>query len=140
MSSLVDASMRRFAVISVRTEPGCERLIIAYPDEKTLRDLLAPPSILGLGYRSREEAQAGIDRYETTPRASRRKLTATFVADTTQSLKDFVAGHLLAKDKFNRAKTQSIICDLLQHTFAAAVARFYSKNMFSAVVRALISF
>lgn len=53
--------MWQYAVISVRSEPRCDRLVIAYPDEKSLRDLLAAPSILGLGYRSREEAQASIE-------------------------------------------------------------------------------
>jgi hypothetical protein len=61
VSSLVHSSMWQYAVISVRSEQGCERLVIAYPDEKSLRDLLAAPSILGLGYHSREEAQSNID-------------------------------------------------------------------------------
>jgi hypothetical protein len=61
VSSLVHSSMRQYAMISVRSEQGCERLVIEYPDEKSLRDLVAAPSILGLGYRSREEAQANID-------------------------------------------------------------------------------
>ena len=34
VSSLVHSSMRQYAVISVRSEKGCERLVIEYPDEK----------------------------------------------------------------------------------------------------------
>jgi hypothetical protein len=71
VSSLVYASTRQFAVISVRTVPDCEQLVIAYPDEKTLRDFLAGPSIVALGYRSREEAEASIRRYKTTGQQSR---------------------------------------------------------------------
>lgn len=131
--------MWQYAVISVRTEPRCERLVIAYPDEKSLRDVLAAPSILGLGYRSREEAQAKIDRCTTTAYPSRRKVTATLVT-TTRSLKKFVANHEFPKGGFNLARTWSIIRDLLQHSFAAAIVVFYSKNVLSAAVRALISF
>jgi hypothetical protein len=75
VSSLVHSSMRQYAVISVRSEQGCERLVIEYPDEKSLRDLVAAPGILGLGYRSREEAQANIDGCTTAAHSSPRKLT-----------------------------------------------------------------
>ena len=111
MSRLVNASMRQYAVISLRTETRRERLVIAYPDERSLRDLLAAPSILALGYRSREEAQAYIDRCTTTVHASHRKLTATLVDITTRSLRKLVSSCWLSR--FSLAKTQSIICDVV---------------------------
>jgi hypothetical protein len=50
----------QYAVIAgLRTETGLERLVIAYPSEKTLRDLIAASSILAVGFSSREEAVAG---------------------------------------------------------------------------------
>lgn len=76
-NSLVHSSVWQYAVISVRSEQGCERLVIAYPDEKSLRDLLAGPSILGLGYHSREEAQSSTDGCTTAGPSEPRKLTAT---------------------------------------------------------------
>jgi hypothetical protein len=139
VSSLVHSSMWQYAVISVCTELRCERLVIAYPDEKSLRDLVAAPSILGLGYRSREEAQANIDRCTTTAYPSWRKVTATLVT-TTRTLKKFVANHQLPRGWSKLAGTWSIIRDLLQHSFAVAIVVFYSKNVLSAAVRALISF
>ena len=75
VSSLVHGSMWQYAVISFRTEPRCERAVIAYPDEKSLRGLLAAPSIVGLGYRSREEAEANIDCCTTKAYPSRREAT-----------------------------------------------------------------
>lgn len=140
MSSLIHTSMREYAVISVRTEPRCERLVIAYPDEKTLRDFLAAPSILVLGYYSREEAQASIDRCTTTAHPARRRLTPRLVAYSMLSFRKFVSGHLLSKGKFSLANAESVICDLLQHAFVSTVVVLYSKNMLSAAVRALISF
>jgi hypothetical protein len=49
VDELVDTAWR-YAVISVRSEPDRERLVIAYPDETTLRDLIVAPSIAALGY------------------------------------------------------------------------------------------
>ena len=106
MSSLVHSSMRQYAVISVRSEPRCDRLVIAYPDEKSLRDLLAAPSILGLGYRSREEAQASADRYTMPPYPSRRKVMA-------------IAIHQLTRGWFKLARTWSGIRDVLQRSLAS---------------------
>jgi hypothetical protein len=60
VNELVDSSGMQYAVIAgVRTETGPERLVIAYPNEKSLRDLLAAPSILAFGFSSREDAVAG---------------------------------------------------------------------------------
>jgi hypothetical protein len=136
MSSLVNRAMWQYAVISVRSEPRCERLVIAYPDQKTLRDLVAAPSILGLGYRSREEAQANIDRCTTTAYSSRRKVKASLVGLLINSLRVMS----FQEPGSTWTRTWSIICDLLQRSFAVAIVVFYSKNVLSAAVRALISF
>jgi len=54
----------RYAVIqasSIKDRP--ERLIIAYQDEDRLRDLIAAPSIFGVGFASREEAKANLESF-----------------------------------------------------------------------------
>jgi len=139
VGSLVHTLMPESAVISVGTEPRDERLVIAYPDEKTSHDFLASPGILAADCRSREEAQAGIDHCTTTASPSRRRLTPRFVAYSMLSLRKFVSGPLLANDNLSLVKTQGVFCDLLQHVFVAAVVVFYSKNVLSTAVRALIS-
>lgn len=106
VSSLVHSSMWQYAVISVRSEPHCDRLVIAYPDEKSLRDLLAAPSILGLGYHSREEAEASADRYTMTAYPSQRKVMA-------------IANHQHPRFWFKLTRTWSIIRDVLQHSFGS---------------------
>ena len=94
MSNLIASSVLHYAVISVRTGPCCERLVIAYLDEKSLQALIAAPSILGLGYRSRKEAQANIDRCATTACHSWRKLKMALVS-TAGSRFEFIANHQL---------------------------------------------
>src|SRR5579862_2607120 len=47
----------RYAVIAgLRSETGPERFVIAYPNEKSLRDLIAARSIIAVGFSSREGA------------------------------------------------------------------------------------
>ena len=65
MDELVDTSTFRYAVITVRPDPARERLVIAYRDEDTLRDLIAAPSIVALGYTSRADALKNINRWVT---------------------------------------------------------------------------
>ena len=60
MNKVVDSTGVKYAVIAgLRTETGPERLVIAYPNEESLRDLIAAPSIIAVGFSSREEAVAG---------------------------------------------------------------------------------
>jgi hypothetical protein len=60
VNEMVDSSGMQYAVIAgPRTETGPERLVIAYSNEKSLRDLIAAPSIIAVGFSSREEAVAG---------------------------------------------------------------------------------
>jgi len=59
VNELVDFSGVRYAVIKVlHTETGHERIVIAYPNEQSLRDLIAAPSIVAFGFASRKEATA----------------------------------------------------------------------------------
>ena len=143
MSRFVQSSVWQYAVISLATEPRCERGVIAYPDEKSLRDLIADPSIVALGYRSREEAKAeakaNLDGCTTAAYSPQRKLTATSFT-TRRSLKRFVANREIPRGEFNLARTWSIVRGLAQHSFAVTIAVFYSKNLLSAAIRALISF
>jgi len=57
VNAVVDFSDVRYAVIEVlQTETGHERIVIAYPNEESLRDLIAAPSIVAFGFATREEA------------------------------------------------------------------------------------
>src|SRR5262250_2455295 len=53
----------RYAVIKASSNKDMpERLVIPYQDENCLRDLIAAPSLLWLGFSSREEAMANLKR------------------------------------------------------------------------------
>lgn len=57
MNAVVDFPDVRYAVIEgLQTEAGREHIIIAYANEKSLRDLFAAPSIVAVGFATRHEA------------------------------------------------------------------------------------
>ena len=64
VNQMLDSSGMRYAVIAgLRTETGPERLVIAYANEKSLRDFIAAPSIIAVDFSSREH---GCDRRRKT--------------------------------------------------------------------------
>ena len=140
MNKLVDTFIWRYAVIVVRTQPDHEWVVIAYPNEKTLRDLIAAPSIEALGYRSREEALANIGRCMRIYGASRQKSIAAIVDTSITLLKELSAGTRRLIGGLRSAGTPRIIRNLLQNGVAVAVLFFYSRNLLSSTVRAFISF
>jgi hypothetical protein len=140
VDELVETSTWRYAVISVRSEPCRERVVIAYPDEETLRDLIAAPSIVALGYTSRADALKNIDRCVTTKASLKRLLktavlhpNATFFTECWVALRRLAGGPGLSR-------TSQIMRNLLYNGLAAALIFFYSRNVLSSTVRAFISF
>jgi hypothetical protein len=140
VDELVDTSSWQYAVISVRSEPIRERLVIAYPDEETLRDLIAAPSIVALGYTSRADALKNIDRCVTTKASLKRLLKAaslhpnmTFLTECRVALRRLAGG-------FGLSGTSKVMRNLLHNGLAAVLILFYSRNILSSTVRAFISF
>jgi hypothetical protein len=127
VDELVDTSTWQYAVISVRSEPAHERLVIAYPDENTLRDLIAAPSIVALGYTSRADALKHVDRCVTTTASLKRPVKTaslypnmTFVTECRTALRQLAGG-------FGLSGTSQVMRNLLHNGFAAALIFFYSK-------------
>jgi hypothetical protein len=139
VDELVDTSSWRYAVISVRSEPARERLVIAYPDEESLRDLIAAPSIVALGYTSRADALKNIDRCVRTTAVKRLLKTASLHPNMTFLTECRAALRRLAAD-FGRSGSSSVMRSLLHNGLAAALTFFDSRNVLSSTVRAFISF
>jgi len=140
VDELVDTSTWRYAVITVRSDPARERLVIAYPDEDTLRDLIAAPSIVALGYTSRADALKNIDRCGTTKLSLKRLLTTAvldtnirFLTECCEALRRLAGG-------FGLSGTSKIMRNLLHSGLAAALVFFYSQNILPSTARTFISF
>ena len=138
MNLSTDCTTKYFAVISLRDDSLRERLIIAYPDEKSLRALIAAPSILALGYRSRAEALTY--REEVSPVASPlpRDANAALSGRMTRRVTETPAGWA-TKGRGDLPATGKKFRYLLQYTLAVAIGLIYSQNLVSATLRALVS-
>ena len=62
MTNRVDSENLKYAVVEAgRSELRRECIVIAYPDEELLLDLISARSIVALGFASRENAAASIE-------------------------------------------------------------------------------
>ena len=99
MGGLVHCSTVRYAIIqasSKKDDP--ERLVIAYPDEKCLRDLIAAPSIVGFGFTSREEAMAKLPGSMPDPRIFKQERRPISMSYNAQQDGDAASGCGLIKN------------------------------------------
>jgi hypothetical protein len=114
----VDSSRVQYAVIAgLRTETGPEALVIAYPNEELLRDLIAESSIIAVGFSSREEAAA-----------SNRASVPAAISD-----------QRMRKRRADRGSTlwrlPRFFATSYSHVATAMIAIFFSRNAVSAVIR-----
>ena len=139
MTTAVHRLTQQYAVISVRREPNPERLIIAYSDERTLRDLLAEPSILSFGYHSREEAIATLDDCAPIGHGLPANLAAASVDMADPSLGQSGMTHPQFRYGFDLARRREFVRGVLKNSVAAAASLFYSKTLLCMAIRAVIS-
>ena len=125
----VHCSSVLYAVIQASSnKDGRERLVIAYQDEGCLRDLIAAPSIFGLGFASREDAIANLKGFASD--AARLKQKPRFKAR-------FHATHANVESAggYDPVKHRRIPQTFLQSVLAAVIALFRSKNIVSVMIR-----
>lgn len=139
MNDSLDTSTWRYAVISVRSDPARERLVIAYPDEDILLDLIAAPSIVALGYSSRADALKNIDCCETTKASVKRLLKAAVLHTNMTFLTECRAALRRLAGSFRRSGSSRVVRDLVHSGFAATSILFHSRNTLSSTVRAFLS-
>lgn len=125
MSEIVEVSTWRYAVIAIRTEPRPEQLVIAYPDEKTLRAVIAEPSIIALGYDSRDQAVADVDRSIPMTVLSQRRSAAELVSANRKSLEETRAAKRRSADRYGLWWTRSFVGQVLQH---GSLRRLFSST------------
>ena len=108
MSKLVDSSTWQY-----------ERLLIAYPDEKTLRTSHCKPTNVALPQRS--EVASAVDTIR-------------------KSLEESRAAKQQSAGRSGLAWTPNFIRNVLQYGVASAIIFLYSRNILSAIFRAFVSF
>lgn len=132
MNVLAQSANVQYAVIRVCTE----RIVIAYPNEEALRDLIAGPSIIGLGLASQEEALATVDGdFPKTDVLRHANKTAIAVGNKKFQAHSVMNGFL---DGFRFSKGCEIARSFLHFAIASATLIFYSRNMISTTIRAVL--
>lgn len=136
MNELVDSSGMQYAVIAgLRTETGPERLVIAYLNEGSLRDLIAAPSILAIGFSSREEAVAGRSVSELNTPSHRRTPKTAADGETEKYQQELNwEQHSAATGSTLRRLVRFLVASY-GDVAAAAIAIFFSRNALSAIIR-----
>ena len=137
MNALLQITKLQYAVIQLSsiTDPP-ERLILAYRDERTLRALIAGPSIVGLGFGSREEAVS-------SENPALEKAVAPAPANELESARSGQhqpycrGGRAAAWSSFSSLRR--LASGIVQFAFAATICIFYSKNIVSAIIRSVLA-
>jgi len=125
----VPCSGVRYAVIQTSSNKDRpERLVIAYQVEDYLRDLIAAPSIIGLGFASHEEAIANLEGHMSGAAPSKQKPRITAMFHATHAIVELAGGH-------GSVKHRKVPHSILQSALAAVIAFFYSKNIVSVMIR-----
>ena len=134
MNEVVD-SLQYAVIAGLRTETGAERLVIAYPSEESLRDLISAPSILAVGFSSREEAVASSRASVPTAAACRRLPKAI----ATREIEGDEQGLDWADQRRQTGSTLRKLARLLFKSYSdiatSATVIFASTNAVSTVIR-----
>jgi hypothetical protein len=136
MNALLQFTKLQYAVIQVSnmTDPP-ERLILSYTDERTLRGLIAGPSIVGLGFGSRDEAVS-----TENPTSEKPVAPPPSELESTRIGKDQPychRGRAAAWSSFSSLRR--LASGTVQFAFATTICVFYSKNIVSAIIRAVLA-
>jgi hypothetical protein len=137
MTALAQSANMQFAVIRLSgTKAFPERVVIAYPNEEILRDLIAGPSIIGLGFVSREDALATADSDFPKTNVQRRAIKKAIAIGNNKFQAHSVMNRLV--DGFSFSKGCESARSFLHFAIASATLIFYSRNMVSTTIRALL--
>ena len=137
MNALFQFNKLQYAVIQLSsiTDPP-EQLILAYRDERTLRALIAGPSIVRLGFGSLEEAVSS--EYPTLEKAIGRAL-ANELDSPREGQNQPNCGGGRTPVWPDLSSFRRLGSGIVQFGFATAICIFYSKNIVSATIRLLLA-
>jgi len=137
VNSVVNSSGMQYALIAgLRTETGPERLVIAYSNERSLREFIAAASIIAVGFSSREEAVADSKASLATAADTSEESMPASVAENTERY----------QQGFHRSERRAEIASVLGRAAEFLVASYrdiasmaavvlFSTNAISALIR-----
>src|ERR1700722_5104841 len=125
MTNALDFSIPQYAVIEARRTDGpSERFVIAYSDERALRDLIAGPSIIGCGFATREQAQVHADVWRPLESEQPQGLRTTSRREIGRRI---LSAQQRLRAAFDLMEAGRIVRGFLTAA-AAAILTFYSRH------------
>lgn len=136
VKQMVDSSGMQYAVIAgLRTETGPERLVIAYPNEKSLRELIAAASIIAVSFSSREEAVAGCRAFMPTA-IYHQQMRETIAGGGTERYRQRLSwAERRGEIGSTVRRLRRFLVTSYIHAATTVIAIFLSRNAVSAVIR-----
>jgi hypothetical protein len=126
MTNAFDFSISQYAVIEARRTDGpSERFVIAYSDERALRDLIAGPSIIGCGFATREQAQVHADVWRPLESEQPQGLPTTSRREVGRRI---LSAQQRLRAAFDLMEAGRIVRGFLTAANAAAILTFYSRH------------
>lgn len=137
MTNVVDSSGMQYALIAgLRTETGLERLVIAYPNEKSLREFIAAASIIAVGFSSREEAVADSKASVSTAAAvSEERMPAAVAENTERYQQGFHRSERPARIASALSRAAEFLVASYRDIASTAAVVLFSTNAISALIR-----
>jgi hypothetical protein len=133
---MIDSLGVRYAVIAgLRTGTGPERLVIAYPNEKSLRGLIAARSIIAVGFSSREEATTARKSSLRPAAASYERIRETIAVGRRRYLQLFKWADRRTEVGSALQRSAGFLVNSYHDLATTALVIFASTNAFSALIR-----
>ena len=136
MNALLQFTKVQYAVIQLSATDPRERFILPYRDERTLLALIAEPSIVRLGFDSREEALGTEDA--VVNKAAAPAQANELENDPLEPRQLYSRGDRGPK-RSRFPSLRNCARGIVQFAFAAALCILYSRNIFSATIRAVLA-
>jgi hypothetical protein len=139
MNVLVHSANVKYAVIQISSEPYSPgRLVLAYPDEQSLRNLIAEPSIIARGFAQPEEAAALVAVNFSKSIASDGTEQEQRVNDYRECNLRFPSSKRGLAAGFGGWKHRNLAYSAVQFAFASAVLALHSKNIGFSIIRTIL--
>jgi len=127
----------RYAIIQASS--AHDSLVLAYADEKALRNLIAEPSIVALGFASRSAAAAAVaDSFQRSIFSQQMHAMPALESGTQRYAFGVHLGVSRLTHGLRNWKGHSIAYRAFQFGVAAVVLVLYSRNIVSATIRMVL--
>lgn len=138
MRGFADSSIPHYAVIEARRAEGpSERFVFSYSNEKSLRDLIAGPSIIASGFDSRDEAQANIGNGVATTSWKVIQRSSAQGGTEKRQLR-VLSAKLPLGASFDVTHQAKLLRGVIETAAAAAAFIFYSRNTVFSLLRSFL--